>query len=210
MSPEELWASKYAARFAEEKAAEEARREQAFLDLPALVCGEELRMMTPMDLLVLNGVRSPFVCPGEVSPGDVALFLWYMNVSNDGGHGWRNERRKKQMFRRIAVRPFDAAVKSIFEHVEDIFQDAPGVSGGERDERRPLGTCFLVPLTLGIAKATHWGRDEILRTPLPQLFQFMKALRADAQGNDFVDTAPSDRIRSDFLSELNELSNARN
>src|SRR5688500_13198570 len=106
MSPEELWASKYAARFAEEKDREEARRAQTFLDLPATVCGEDIRIMTPMDLLILNGIRSPFVCGGDPRPGDIAVFLWFLNTQNDKSDTWKNERRKAHMLRRIAVLKF--------------------------------------------------------------------------------------------------------
>ena len=90
VNPEQLWADKYAKRFAEEHAREEARREQAFLDIPATVVGEEIRMMTPVDLLILNGVESPFVCgaPDTASPGDVALFVWMLHVENTKQDSW--------------------------------------------------------------------------------------------------------------------------
>lgn len=198
MSPEELWASKYAARFAEEKLKEDALREQAFLDLSAILCGEELRVMTPMDLFTLNGVGSPFVCAGEPTAGDVALFLWFLNVKNDGTNSWWNERRKMQTLRRISSLPFDETVRAIYAHVADIFHDAPAGGG----DSKPLGTCFLVPLMLRVSKATHWGKAEILGTPLPQLFQILKAVRAEAEGADFVDIDVADRIKAEFLDEL--------
>ncbi len=205
MTPEELWASKFAHRFAEERAREEARREQAFLDLPIIIGGEEVRAMTPRDLLLLNGAECPFVCGGADSPEQVALFIWALHVENDGSLGWLNRRRRYKMIRRLAPQNYEELVRACNGYVEEMFQDAPG--GGESaKERRPLGTCFLAPLVVNLAVETGWSQHEILGTPLPRLFQYYKAIRAREQGKKFVDSSPSDRLTSEFLEELNKQS----
>jgi hypothetical protein len=205
MAPNDLWQAKYAPRFAQLRAEEEARREQAFLSLPITVCGEELRPMTAQDLLVLNGINSPFVCPTEVGAVELAMFLWILNVKNDGTQGWWNMRRRHKMFQRIGPMNFEEAVQECNAYVEGVFQDAPKGSGGSggSEGRRPLGTCFLVPLVMRIAKETGWERDVILNTPLAQLFQYLKYIQAQAQGKDFNDWSPSDTITNEFLCELN-------
>lgn len=202
MAPDELWREKYAARFAESRAKEESRREQAFLTLPTSVCGEEIRPMTARDLLILNGIESPFVCPGEVQPVHLATFLWVLHAENDGTQGWRNRRRRDAMFRRLGPQNFDKCVAGVREYVDGIFQDAPKGSA-EPGERRPLGTCFLVPLVMRIAKETGWDRNAILDTPLAELFQYLKYIAAREQGKDFNDWSPSDAITNEFLCELN-------
>jgi hypothetical protein len=202
MAPNDLWQTKYAPRFSELRAQEEARREQAFLAVTVTVCGEELRAMTARDLLMLNGINSPFVCPTEVGAVELAMFLWMLNVNNDGTQSWFNLRRRAKMFRRIGPINFDDAVQECHAYVEGVFQDAP--KGSTRAEgKRPLGTCFLVPLVMRIAKETGWDRDAILETPLAQLFQYLKYIQADAQGKDFNDWSPSDAITNEFLCELN-------
>lgn len=206
MDAQELWASKYAQRFYEERAKEDARREQAFLDLPMTVCGEELRAMTPRDLLVLNGVESPFVCPFEPTAAHVALFLWVLHVDNKGTDSWGERRAKRKMIRRVASRGFVQSVKECEAYVEEMFQDAPQ-SSANQGERRPLGTCFIAPLVIGIALETGWSQADIINTSLPRLFQYSKAIRARAEGKDFVDVAPSDRLTGQFLSELNSTRN---
>jgi hypothetical protein len=203
VTPEELWASKFAHRFAEERAREEARREQAFLDLPIIIGGEEVRAMTPRDLLLLNGAECPFVCGGADSPEQVALFIWALHVENDGSLGWRNRRRRYKMIRRLAPQNYDELVRACNGYVEEMFQDAPG--GGESsNERRPLGTCFLAPLVVNLAVETGWSQHEILGTALPRLFQYQKAIRAREDGKKFIDSSPSDRLTSEFLAELNK------
>jgi hypothetical protein len=208
VTPEELWASKFAHRFAEERAREEARREQAFLDLPIIIGGEEVRAMTPRDLLLLNGAECPFVCGGADSPEQVALFIWALHVENDGSLGWLNRRRRYKMIRRLAPQNYDELVRACNAYVDEIFQDAPGGSGAgdSPQERRPLGTCFLAPLVVNLAVETGWSQHEILGTPLPRMFQYYKAIRAREQGKKFIDSSPSDRLTSEFLAELNKQS----
>lgn len=203
MDAHELWASKFAQEFAEEKAKEDARREQAFLDLPIEVGAEQLRAMTPVDLLILNGIESPFVCPGEPTAADVAVFLWVLNTENDGTSSWRNQRRKRAMTRRLRPLIFEVLVLACSDYVNEIFQDAPTSTGPAEDERRPLGTCFIAPLVMNMALETGWGQAEILHTPLPRLFQYRKALRARQEGREFIDHSPSDRLTGLFLAELN-------
>ena len=206
MTPEELWASKFAHRFAEERAREEARREQAFLDLPIIIGGEEVRAMTPRDLLLLNGAECPFVCGGADTPEQVALFIWALHVDNNGTLGWRNRRSRDKMIRRLAPQNYEALVQACNGYVDEIFQDAPGGSGAgdSPQERRPLGTCFLAPLVVNLAVETGWSQHEILGTPLPRLFQYQKAIRAREEGKKFIDSSPSDRLTSEFLAELNK------
>lgn len=204
MTPEELWASKFAHRFAEERAREEARREQAFLDLPIILGGEEVRAMTPNDLLLLNGAECPFVCGGQDSPEQVALFIWALHVDNDGSLGWFNRRRRYRMIRRLAPQNYEELVRACNDYVEEMFQDAPGGGGESSKEMRPLGTCFLAPLVVNLAVETGWSQAEILGTPLPRLFQYQKAIRAREEGKKFIDSSPSDRLTSEFLDELNK------
>lgn len=206
MDAQELWATKYARLWSEERAKEDARREQAFLDLPMTVCGEELRAMTPRDLLLLNGVESPFVCPFEPTAGDIALFLWVLHKDNKGADSWGERRARGRMIRRVASRGFMQSVKECEGYVDEIFQDAPAGSVGQ-GERRPLGTCFIAPLVISIALETGWAQADIIGTPLPRLFQYSKAIRARNDGKDFVDTAPSDRLTGQFLNELNSTRN---
>jgi len=208
MSPEELWAQKYARRHAEELAREEARREQAFLDLPCMVAGEPLRPLTPYDLLLLNGADSPFVCPAEMTAEHVALLFWTQHADNDRRDTWRNRRRQAAAIKRLAGKSYDELVAAGRDYVEEMFLDAPrGTTGADR---RPLGTCFLAPLVVSLALATGWAQSEIMSTPLPRLFQYLKAIRARNEGKEFVDSSPSDHITGEFLGELNSLLTARN
>jgi hypothetical protein len=202
MDAQELWATKYARLWSEERAKEDARREQAFLDLPIEVCGEPLRAMTPRDLLLLNGCESPFVCPAEPTAPDVALFLWALHIENDRADTWRTRRARKQMLLRIAPRNFEACVAACNDYVAEMFLDAPQGSV-DRSERRPLGTCFIAPLVINIALETGWSQSDIVGTSLPRLFQYSKAIRAREAGKDFTDFSPSDRFTDAFLCELN-------
>lgn len=172
------------------------------MEIPLVVCGEELRQMTPKDLLILNGIESPFVCGGEADALDVVIFLWFLNIKNDRTESWLNRRRKKQMMKRVALLPFFEAVQSCRDFVEGTFQDTPNRESGG-GQKRPIGTALIVPLIVRIAKETGWDKDKIMQMPLAQLFQFLKHIRADVMGSDFCDVSPSDAITNEFLVELN-------
>jgi hypothetical protein len=213
MSPEELWATKYAPLFAEEKAKEDARREEAFLDLPVTVCGEPIRVMTPMDLLVMNGIESPFVCYGRAPAApDIAVFIWWHHEGNDHSEGYRMTWQKARMIRRLSKRynsedgdGFEQACDEVRDYIERIFQDAP--PGSQDGERRPFGTCFLAPLLMRITSEAGAfdpaSGKPFAHSPLTRLFQYLKTMRAKAQGNEFVDHAPSDRLMGLWLAEVN-------
>lgn len=208
MDANTLWEQKYARLWAEERAREEARREQAFLDLPHIVCGEPLRSLAAIDWVVLNGIKSPFVCGGQPTAGDIGVMLWWLHEDNDRTETRANLKRRAAMLRRIAGLPFVASVAEINDYIDEAFLDAPPASGSS--DRRPLGTCFIAPMVLRIASETGWGEHEILATPLARLFQYSKVMTAKNAGKDFVDFAPSDRLMGEMLTELNEINNARN
>jgi hypothetical protein len=200
MDAQELWATHFAERFYCERLKEDARREQAFLDLSIEVCGESLRVMTPQDLLFLHGAESPLVCAGEVTAEDLAFFLWFLHEKNDQTKQFSNRLRRSAFLRRLVVLPFAPSVQEARAYVDEIFQDAPTGNSGEA---RPLGTCFLAPLVVCLAVETGWSQREILTTPLPRLFQYQKVLRSRLLGKDFVDFSPSDRVKDEFLVRLN-------
>lgn len=203
-TPESLWAGKYAALYAEEIEREEARREEAFLDLPRTVCGEQLRLMTPRDLLILNGVGNAFVCGGELEPWHAAMLVWHLNARNDGTRSIRNVVRREVLYSRLSRAAWADVLAGVNGYIDEIFQDAPITTG---TDRRPIGTCFLAPLVVRIATRTGWAQSEILDTPLPRLFQYLKAIKIEEHKGPgaAMDFSPSDKLRDRFLTEMNEL-----
>jgi hypothetical protein len=205
-----LWAEKYAQRFAEAKFKEDVAREEAFTETSHVVCGERLRVMTARDLLILQGIGSPLIYPRlKISPAHVLQFLWALHVDNVGNSWIRAYRRGKMIARVGHIRrsedPLSDAILEVSRYLGEIFMDAPMGSGGNE---RPIGACWLAPSMVRLASSIgpkepfeglHWGD-----VPLPRIWQYLKAVRGREEGSKFKDYSPSDKILSDWISEVNE------
>lgn len=205
----ELWISKYLPKWREQLVRETEARGIAFLDTPHTVAGEELRALTPRDLLLLDGLGNPFTCGGDIGAGDIGQFFWLLHVHNDPARPWRSAWRKGRMIGRLRKRNYDAIVDAVMEFLEIMLMDVGGAPS-KRAEGPQLHTSFLAPLLAGLA-ADMGGSDPasglpLIESPLPRLLQYRKALDAKKLGKDFRDHAPSDA----WLVECNEEANQIN
>lgn len=207
--PHKIWQEKFAARFAAERTAEDERRKIAFLDVTHVVCGEEVRCMTARDILILDGLQNPFVSGGSIAPAQIPQFLWLLSVDNDPRRPVRSAFKKGRMIGRARQLDYSKAIEEIGDFVDMMFLDSPTGGKPERDggEGRGLQTCFLAPLLVRLA--CEMGALDpasglpFIESPLPRLFQYLKTLRAKAEGKEFADSSPSDRLLDDWLIECN-------
>lgn len=197
---EELWSAKYAAHLAAAEAGENERRAEDFLDLPRTVCGLPLRAMTPRDWLTLGYINNPFVIGGEIRSVHIPQFLCALHA--EPPVGWLANRR---FFRHVAALPFAQSESEIFGYVARIFADGPRGSG----DGKPIGTHFVAALIVRIAAGIpSLSPQEIMDTPLPQLFQFQKVLATDEarrRGAKFRDIGPLERLMGECLEECNRI-----
>jgi hypothetical protein len=209
----QLWSEKYAARFAALREREEQFRAEAFVELPRYVAGEPLRVMTARDLHLLDGCGNAFVCGGVPDPGHLAAFLWQLHAARPAHSGilaaWRYGRFMGRLRRRS--RSYLQSIEEVRAYLDFVFFDAPA-SSDAKEERRPFGGSFLVPL-LGTLAAEFGAHDPVTGrpwgdVPLPQIFHWQKLAARRALGSDYIDRNPSDRVQSDFAAELNRLSAA--
>jgi hypothetical protein len=203
----QIWRDKFAEKFARERTQEEERRKVAFLDLTYSLCGEEVRTMTARDMLLLDGLRSPFLVGGQIAPAHIPQFIWLLSVDNDLSRPLRTSWKKGRLIGRSRKWNYDEAVAAIDDYIGEMFLDAP--AGGKPDdgERRGIQTCFLAPLLLRLASeigATDPASGlPLIESPLPRLFQYLKTMRAKAEGKEFNDSSPSDRLINEWLIEVN-------
>jgi hypothetical protein len=204
---EQLWAEKYAALHEAALAEEAERRAEDFIAVPRTVCGLELRVITPRDLLHLNLAGSPFVAGGEIDATHIAQFLWQMLDRQP--RSWWGERK---FFRHCAGLNYTESVAEIRKFIDRAFADSPRGGGGGGDDARPIGTSFVAPLIVRIATGIpSLTPDAIMDTPIPQLFQYRKILSAEAaarNGGKFRDASPADGLLSQCLDEANRLNAA--
>ena len=205
----QIWRDKFAARFAEERTQEEERRKLAFLDISQDLCGEPVRCMTARDMLLLDGLRSPFMVGGQISPAHIPQFVWVLALANNPATPFRTALAKGRLIGRARKWEYDWSMKQINGYLEEMFLDAPagGSSSPENNDRRGIQTCFLAPLLMRLC--SEMGAIDpasgmpLMESPLPRLFQYLKTLRAKAEGKEFQDSSPSDRLINEWMIEVN-------
>jgi len=222
MGPNELfgwlWHTKYGPEIAEVAAKEAARRADAFADgVTFTVCEEELRLMTPRDLLMLDGFENAFVCATEPTADDLAFILWTLNVQNDGSRSWRNHWRKGRCSQRVAQRTdFEADVSEVYHYLDRLWLDTPAdeppdIAGGQAKERKPSGVYCLAPLMVNVA-GTLGAVDPmsgrlLADTPIPRLLQYQRSAVERKTGE--AAATSFDSYRSRCLEEVNNIMQER-
>lgn len=176
---------------------ENEARDIAFLDVPEVVCGKPVRAMTVQDVIMLDGLASPFVCGGEsLEPKDVVMFLWYLNPKRTGSRlaQWRFSFSCRNL-------KFIESVLEVQEFVARMFMDAP--ASGDQTERLSYYS-WAASLVDKFASEYGWSDEKTLTTPLPRLFQLMKAMAKRNNPKTILRNNRSWKIRQQWLEEIGQ------
>lgn len=189
------------------------RRCEAFCEVPDYVLGIEVRPITPATFSMLRAVGSHFIVGGRPTEGDVRNYIWFHSADwcNSSIPGWsrRKARALAPLLRQLAnpwrrrfglrldVPRYSAAlllaITDIRKIVDDAFADIPAESAANQ---APLA-CLEANLIHSFAKGYGWAPERTRHTPLRQLFQLLRCLRASA-GEDVRDEGEN-RILANHL-----------
>lgn len=216
-----LMGTKYIPAIQDTLRRENERRADAFADnVTYTVCGEEIRLMTPRDLLMLDGFENAFVCAREPSIADAQWFLWTLNIANNGrSHSWANRYRKGKHDARIALREdFECDCGEIYSYLDRLWLDEPADEatkdpvGVKRERRKPATVYCIAPLLVNVASsvgATDPMSGLLLAdTPIPRLLQYQRAANERRSGEDAATSF--DSMKSRCMEEVNNIIAARN
>jgi hypothetical protein len=188
--------------YAEAVQKERELRNTAFLDVPEQIASVEVKPLTMDHLLILDAVKSPFTTGRQLAietlPIDVSIFLWIVSPQFRPFSDNPEQRKKDQAVHRrfiASLRKLDflAAMPAIDAYIESAFFEAPGNKPGS------ISYCsWIASLTMAIAEKTNWDPERIRRTPLKQLWQYLRAVSTKTLINPL-----SDKVRADWLAELN-------
>ncbi len=214
-----LWATKYAPAAAEVIAKENERRTDAFSDAATFkVCGEDIRLMTPRDMLMLDGFENAFMASNVPTSEDLAFFLWTLSVLNDGSRSWRNSWRRGRAFQRVALRAefFDDDVSEVYHYMDRLWLEEPAepaadIASQQKPERKPSGVYCLAPLMVNVA-GTLGAVDPmsgrlLADVPIPRLLQYQRAASERKTGE--AAATSFDSAKSKCLEEANAIVAAR-
>ncbi len=206
----------FVAAWREAQADEASRRAEAFLEIGRPVAGVALRLLTPQDLLILDGFRSPFVCgdPAEATPEHLVAVLWLLRAHAPSGllgrlFGYRLHRAQlRRRWRSAAQLEQDHAALNVWFGA--MFADSGAPRTRDASERpAPVGVHFLAALLMDVgcelgAIDPSTGRP-LVESPLPRLFQYQKILRMKREKDRFIDFNSADRVKSEALAAWNAL-----
>ena len=195
LSNEELfqavWRAEFVPLMQEKRRLRVEQQTEAFLDVTLSICGEEVRQMTPDDLLSLDALGNPFVAGGETNFIEALAVVWQLSPENNHTASFSNLWRRARLRHRLERVPFPelhAAVLAFVARmfaasVEDFYTaEDPAPESAFAPE---LKTHFLCPLLVGLC-STIGPTDPVsgallAHTPLPRLFQY-QAANAEGQG----------------------------
>ncbi len=174
---------------------ETATRTLAFADVPELVCGLPVRALMLQDVVVLDGVGSPFICGGVPSDEDIIIFLWLQ--SNEY---CASQRKLKRFARRHRHLKYLTAVKAISAYVDEAYADAPKPDGGKESLPYCGWPAHLVDL---FGREYGWSESDTLKCPLKRVFQYRKNIIKHHDPKAAFIYPAALKIRSEWLQSLN-------
>ena len=180
-----LWNEFIAPKLQDALDKEQERRADAFAQGATFtVCGEEIRLMTPRDLVVLDGFQSPFIVGGEEPAfDDLFFFVWAMHLHNDGKDsirtGWRRGRSRGRISIFVSEHGLADAALEVFRYIDRIFIDLATPDPTRKEEQRPPAVHVVANLLTDVA-AIGGPRDPmdgkfLGDTPIPRLIQYRRA-----------------------------------
>ena len=216
---EEIWSAEFAPAVAATRRTRSEQLTEAFLDVPLTVGGEEIRQMTPADLLHLDALGNPFVAgsPDQTLHFlDVAGFLWQLHTTNDHTATLANLWRRGRLLRRLAARDLRPVAEAISAYVDRMLLDPSSPSSASSASSPPSifapdPRChFLAPLLVAVASdighLDPMSGQLLAHTPLPRLLQYRREIqeKTDPQ-KTYTDT---DSLRNRCMDRVNQLNAA--
>ena len=210
-----LFGTKYLPAHQEKLREDIGRKTDAFADdATFMVCGEEVRLMTPHDFVLLDGQENPFITGGdEVTPQHFVEFLWVLAAENNPAQPIRNAYRAGRMATRVTnyLETHDTfeCVAEVMDYIDRIFLDhySDGKAGNAQQPQRSHTVHDIAPLLVSACAAVGpndpMNSRPLGRTPIPRLIQYNRAANK-AQGGKEVATA-IDSLKSRCLEEVNTL-----
>lgn len=181
MTPAEakVWAE-WTPRIEEQQRLEKEALDAAFvIGAPDFVDGVPIRRMTLADWMLLIVARNAFMVGGEVKEEDVFGAMWILSLGFDA----KDQKKREKCITALAKNHdvYDLA-DGLNKVIESIFLGAPltssdSVEGGKKSE--PMKVGFVGTIIHTLASKYHWSRAEILKTPLCELFQYLRMIETE-------------------------------
>jgi hypothetical protein len=138
----------------------------------------EIRLLTLRMFVQLMAVRSPFVVGGRVRAEDLLVLLWRLSPKYDSSDKAARAAFVESIAPIFVAEVFPRAVRTVSRFFDRMLLDKPPVSEGEGVSSKPDAS-FAAGVIHLIASKYGWRQDDILDTPMPVLFQFIRKLQRE-------------------------------
>lgn len=149
--------------------------------------------MTLRQFFILDGIESPFFKDGQVTPADIALFIWILSPEYSPG-----SKARDKFLEKITRLDIATAVKDIKIYLSKTFSDSETNEGSEKKQYANF-IAYLVDI---FGKEYGWTPETILELPLRQLYQMTTAISeryARLNGNNYTKLRAIDMMEAQAL-----------
>lgn len=181
-------------RFYEQAAKEDVARSFAFLGVNDVICGVEVKSLTPRIVERLKCKKNPYIVGGQISDAHVLQFLWYVSVdfTPETADYYKWEAK-------YGAIDFTEAHEKISAFIDKTYLDAIGGTNGPSFVSDTAFLCYEMA-----REPYRIPFDATPDIPLAQIFQLIKARNlAECAPNSKVNKW-SGKVMSDWLKEKNE------
>lgn len=194
---------------------EREQRESPFSCLPEILCGIEVLPLSVWHMVILSGVKSPFIFGLDATITQAEQFLWIVSPQYRAALWLKNWlspwfpklaasilARKKRAFAKVArrIQMSDEDIISAIEmFVADCFREC---ASGDGDSFNPSYFCAPAAIVAELASNLHFTRPTILNLSIKEVFQYQRWLKGQRDPKSlFLLVNESDRVRSKWLAE---------
>jgi hypothetical protein len=219
---DEVWDSFFVQKIADIRRRHAERQTDAMVDCPVTLCGETVRQMSAMDLIILDALGNAFIAGSngeQVEFVDLAGFVWQLHISNSHTSSLANLWRRHRLIQRLLQRDNRADARAVSEYLDKMFMDSPASSGGSADDgqqpsdsfRPEPKTHFVAPIL--VRAASEYGHIDPLsgellgNIPLPRLIQYSRISDEDKNGTKHY--TEIDSLRNRCVERVNQINWAR-
>lgn len=176
-----------------EQAVTEERRDRAiaFLGQPENILGVPIVPMTPVTWEWFRATGNPYVCGGKIRPMESIHALWLISAAFTAKAEDYAAFKSSHLILH-AMKLQDA----LFEYFDRMFLDSP-----DGREGVPYYAAAASLIYAMAEKPFGWDMERTMKTPLPILFQLIKA--RDKASGEPVCNRKSDKVKGDWLRDKN-------
>lgn len=176
--------------FAEALASERKDRAVAFFQTADALGEFTVAPLTPYRLEILRASQNPFVTGGQIAESDILLFLWIVSPA----FSFEIANRDKFMESHLQFPPTET-VNEIEQYIDRMFLDEPHGAVAMPYYSMAAGLIYeMACVPFG------WSDEKTLHTPLPVIFQLMKA--RDKHAGAVVVNKRSYKVQGDFTRDM--------